>query len=172
MDDNVEDKQHLGPLMQHLFQSSGSPGMVLVWHNLAVQGQGSKANEAADMWQLLLAPLSLFKLLTTKSPPPRSILHPTSGTLRPGETLLVLGRPGSGCTTFLKTLASYSEGYHAVHGQTRYSYLGPEDVQGLFVSKSSVLHFTPSLLLFNHYRLLSSLLVLVLTIALVSLAAW
>ncbi|KAH8428089.1 Multidrug resistance protein [Aspergillus melleus] len=33
------------------------------------------------------------------------ILRNLDGVVRPGEMLLVLGRPGSGCTTFLKTIA-------------------------------------------------------------------
>lgn len=31
--------------------------------------------------------------------------------------LLVLGKPGSGCTTFLKTLANMRQEYHAIEGE-------------------------------------------------------
>ncbi|KAF4624221.1 hypothetical protein G7Y89_g13953 [Cudoniella acicularis] len=40
------------------------------------------------------------------------ILHGINGLVRPGETLLVLGRPGSGCSTLLKTLAGDNYGFH------------------------------------------------------------
>ena len=39
-----------------------------------------------------------------------SILESSSGSVRPGEMLLVLGRPGSGCTTLLKMLANKRKG--------------------------------------------------------------
>jgi ATP-binding cassette, subfamily G (WHITE), member 2, SNQ2 len=39
---------------------------------------------------------------------------------------VVLGRPGSGCTTFLKTLANHRKEYHAVHGEVHYDSLTPE----------------------------------------------
>jgi ATP-binding cassette, subfamily G (WHITE), member 2, PDR len=42
------------------------------------------------------------------------ILRDLDGLVRPGEMLLVLGRPGSGCTTFLKTMAGYVNGVEVV----------------------------------------------------------
>lgn len=41
----------------------------------------------------------------------RTILDGSSGCVKPGEMLLVLGRPGSGCTTLLKMLANKRKGY-------------------------------------------------------------
>ena len=37
--------------------------------------------------------------------PPRKILKNLNGFAKPGESVLVLGRPGAGCTTFLKALS-------------------------------------------------------------------
>lgn len=42
------------------------------------------------------------------------------GCVRPGEMLLVLGRPGSGCSTFLKVLGNQRNGYESVEGDVRY----------------------------------------------------
>ncbi|KAG7195694.1 Multidrug resistance protein [Scheffersomyces spartinae] len=39
------------------------------------------------------------------------ILKPMDGLVRPGEVTVVLGRPGSGCTTLLRTLASQTYGF-------------------------------------------------------------
>lgn len=44
-------------------------------------------------------------------PPLKTILDGSSGCVKPGEMLLVLGRPGSGCTTLLKMLANKRKGY-------------------------------------------------------------
>lgn len=43
-----------------------------------------------------------------------------NGCLKPGEMCLVLGRPGSGCTTFLKTIANNRGGYLNVSGDVSY----------------------------------------------------
>lgn len=40
------------------------------------------------------------------------ILRNFDGLIKSGEMLVVLGRPGSGCTTFLKTLAGETHGFH------------------------------------------------------------
>lgn len=58
--------------------------------------------------------LQLAKDLRAK-PPMKTILDSSSGCVRPGEMLLVLGRPGSGCTTLLKMLANKRNGYVLLH---------------------------------------------------------
>ena len=55
-------------------------------------------------------------LFNSKTFTPRS-----SGVLKPGEMCLVLGCPGSGCTTFLKTIANQREGYANVAGNVLYA---------------------------------------------------
>ena len=52
------------------------------------------------------------------------ILKDFRGVLRPGEMVLVLGRPGSGCTTFLKSITNQRFGYTGVDGEVLY---GPFD---------------------------------------------
>ena len=39
------------------------------------------------------------------------ILKPMNGIVKPGELLMVLGRPGAGCSTFLRTMASQTFGF-------------------------------------------------------------
>ncbi len=41
---------------------------------------------------------------------------------------VVLGRPGSGCSTLLKTLANQRGEYHAVNGTVQYDSLSPRDI--------------------------------------------
>lgn len=49
-------------------------------------------------------------------PSTRPILRDFSAAIQPGEMVLVIGKPGSGCTTFLKTLAGMWDEYHDVQG--------------------------------------------------------
>ncbi|KAI9214566.1 hypothetical protein DS838_000516 [Geotrichum bryndzae] len=48
------------------------------------------------------------KLLSQKTPQ-RDLIHDIHGIVKPGELLLVLGRPGAGCTTLLKTIAGETD---------------------------------------------------------------
>ncbi|PVI00433.1 ABC transporter CDR4 [Periconia macrospinosa] len=48
------------------------------------------------------------------------ILKDFKGVVKPGEMCLVLGRPGSGCTTFLKVIANQRYGYTGVDGKVLY----------------------------------------------------
>lgn len=50
----------------------------------------------------------------------RFLLKDFNGLVRAGEMMLVVGRPGSGCTTFLKTLAGLNDGYAGVNGTVSY----------------------------------------------------
>ena len=51
----------------------------------------------------------------------RPILRGFSGTINPGEMLLVIGKPGSGCTTFLKMLSYMWEEYKQVQGELTFN---------------------------------------------------
>ncbi|KAK4622564.1 ABC multidrug transporter I [Fulvia fulva] len=49
-----------------------------------------------------------------------NILQDFKGVVKPGEMVLVLGRPGSGCTTFLKVIANQRFGYTNLDGKVLY----------------------------------------------------
>ncbi|RKK32707.1 hypothetical protein BFJ66_g15252 [Fusarium oxysporum f. sp. cepae] len=66
-----------------------------------------------------------FKGHTSK----RSILQGISGQVCPGEMLLVLGRPGSGCTSLLKVIANHVHEFPVVSGQVRYGNIGPHQAK-------------------------------------------
>lgn len=51
-----------------------------------------------------------------RHPPKKTILYSMDGVIEEGEMLLVLGKPGSGATTFLKTIAGETEAYAGVSG--------------------------------------------------------
>lgn len=54
------------------------------------------------------------------------ILKNFRGVAKPGEMVLVLGRPGSGCTTFLKVMANQRFGYTRVDGEVMYGRFGAD----------------------------------------------
>ena len=54
------------------------------------------------------------------------IVKDFKGIVKPGEMVLVLGRPSSGCTTFLKVISNQRFGYTKVDGNVQY---GPFDAE-------------------------------------------
>ncbi|KII93944.1 hypothetical protein PLICRDRAFT_36161 [Plicaturopsis crispa FD-325 SS-3] len=64
----------------------------------------------------------------SKRPPTRAILQKQSGVLKPGEMCLVLGCPGSGCSTFLKAIANQREEYASVTGDIRYAGMDAQEM--------------------------------------------
>ncbi|KAI0401483.1 putative ABC multidrug transporter [Xylaria palmicola] len=59
----------------------------------------------------------------------RHILRGVTGQIRPGEMLLVLGRPGSGCTSLLKVLANMRREFASISGNVRYGNIGHKEAQ-------------------------------------------
>ena len=99
----------------------------LVFKNLTVKGMGLGAALQGTLGDPFMRLPRLFKSLVgggakvaTSKPPVRTILDDFTGSIRPGEMLLVLGRPGSGCSTFLKVLANQRSGYVSVDGDVSY----------------------------------------------------
>ena len=60
----------------------------------------------------------------------RYLLKDFSGVVKSGEMMLVVGRPGSGCTTFLKALGGLHNGYAGVDGKIYYGTMeGDKELQ-------------------------------------------
>ncbi|KFY68490.1 hypothetical protein V498_10627, partial [Pseudogymnoascus sp. VKM F-4517 (FW-2822)] len=58
----------------------------------------------------------------------RPLIRNFSGVVRSGEIMLVLGRPGSGCSTFLRTIANDHASFLGVTGSLDYSGLTPQEI--------------------------------------------
>jgi len=71
----------------------------------------SQYQPTVTSWSLAI-PKFIVNLITRQPKQKVQILHNFNGLIQPGEMLLVLGRPGSGCSTFLKTLAGDTHGFH------------------------------------------------------------
>ena len=62
----------------------------------------------------------------------RTLIHDFTGVVREGEILLVLGRPGAGCSTFLKVLANERKPYAEVTGEVTYGGIRAEEQKNIY----------------------------------------
>jgi ATP-binding cassette subfamily G (WHITE) protein 2 (SNQ2) len=102
----------------------------VIYKNLTVKGVGSTATFVRtlpnavlgtfgpDLYHLVSGWIPALRLGRHKQT--RTLIHDFSGVVKDGEMCLVLGRPGSGCSTFLKAIANNRESYAAVEGEVSY----------------------------------------------------
>lgn len=88
----------------------------IVWKNLSVSGSGAALQLQDTVPGIALKPLGMIKSLFSRNTERKQILHNFNGNLKSGELLIVLGRPGSGCSTFLKALCGETHGLHIDDG--------------------------------------------------------
>ncbi|KAK8877617.1 ABC transporter [Apiospora arundinis] len=100
----------------------------VVFNDLSVQGSGQGVQVAPTVFTALQSWANLLNPVAyRRESPSRTLLHGFSGTIAGGEMLLVIGKPGSGCTTFLKALADMGDEYAGVGGQRTYGGRPAED---------------------------------------------
>ena len=75
--------------------------------NLSVFGAGASLETQKTVGSPFAALLRLPELFHRRPKQEKQILSRLNGTIKSGEMLIVLGRPGSGCTTFLKTICGH-----------------------------------------------------------------
>lgn len=98
----------------------------ICWDGLTVRGVGGLRNIVktfpdAFIDFALAIPRSVIALCGwTGKGSEFDIIQNCRGLVKPGEMCLVLGRPGSGCTTFLKTIANQRAGYTSIDGDVLY----------------------------------------------------
>ena len=88
---------------------------------LNVSGMGSAVSLQSNVASILMAPLRLGEYVSFGKKPETAILRDFNGVVKSGEMLVVLGRPGSGCSTFLKTICG--------------------ELSGLALNEDSVIHY-------------------------------
>ncbi len=88
-------------------------GAGIAFRSLNVYGFGTITDYQKTVANYPLAYFSFLGALFGRTRKSRiDILQNFEGLVSSGEMLLVLGKPGSGCTTFLKTLAGHTHGLH------------------------------------------------------------
>lgn len=105
------------------------------WRNLSASGASADVAYQSTIMNLPKKVLSSAwrSIIPAKDSNSFQILKPMDGIINPGELLVVLGRPGSGCTTLLKSISSNTHGFK-VGKESQISYKGllPEDINKHF----------------------------------------
>ncbi|TEB24253.1 hypothetical protein FA13DRAFT_1756871 [Coprinellus micaceus] len=104
----------------------------VAFRDLRVQGVGAAASYQPTLGSLLNPLSALEGIKNARHPPLKDILQGFEGVVKPGEMLLVLGSPGAGCSTMLKTLANHREEYHSITGDVHYDSISPSEVKKYF----------------------------------------
>ncbi|KAI2466733.1 ABC-2 type transporter-domain-containing protein [Annulohypoxylon bovei var. microspora] len=104
------------------------PPIGVSWRNLCVHGFGKDTDYQKDILNILWrAPLIAREWISHRQQKIQ-ILDNFDGLVRSGEMVLVLGRPGSGVSTLLKTIAGHTHGLY-LDQQSQINYQGiPFDV--------------------------------------------
>lgn len=85
----------------------------VAFQNLSAYGYNQENNYQLTAGNLLLwLSERAYGILTGNSGTEVEILKPMDGCINPGEMCVVLGRPGAGCSTFLRTIASQTHGFN------------------------------------------------------------
>jgi ATP-binding cassette subfamily G (WHITE) protein 2 (PDR) len=82
---------------------------------LNVHGFGSDTDYQKSVGNVWLEGPGLFKRLKGNKGRKINILQSLDGLIEAGEMLVVLGPPGSGCSTFLKTITGETHGFYVDH---------------------------------------------------------
>ena len=109
----------------------------VVYKSLTVKGVGSKATFVRTLPDAILGTFGpdLYHILSGfiptlrfgKQGQMRDLIHDFSGVIRDGEMMLVLGRPGSGCSTFLKAISNQRGSFAEVTGDVHYGGISAEE---------------------------------------------
>ncbi|KIJ14545.1 hypothetical protein PAXINDRAFT_169702, partial [Paxillus involutus ATCC 200175] len=129
----ADDDWNFETWLKDIVRRSGEDGIQarelgVMFKDLRVVGIGACASFQPTVGSIFSHDAITRSINTKRHPPVRDILSGFEGVVTPGEMLLVLGRPGSGCSTFLKTIANQRGDYHAVHGDVHYDSFTPEDI--------------------------------------------
>ncbi|KAK8104951.1 hypothetical protein PG999_008310 [Apiospora kogelbergensis] len=97
----------------------------LCFQNLNVFGYGNETDYQKDVGNVIFELPTLARGLLSKAHRKRriDILDSFDGILNPGEMMVVLGPPGAGCSTFLKTIAGEMNGIY-VDDEAYFNYQG------------------------------------------------
>ena len=132
---SAEEQAEIDRLMSRMFgatrqaqsEEERTRHLGVVFKHVTVKGMGLGAALQPTFGDVFLGLPRLIHNLIAKGPrkaagkpPVKTILSDFSGVIKPGEMCLVLGRPGSGCSTFLKVIGNQRFGFESIEGDVLY----------------------------------------------------
>ncbi|KAG0194498.1 hypothetical protein DFQ28_010582 [Apophysomyces sp. BC1034] len=133
LEEGVQEEFDLTDFLQGLSRDELEAGQTrkhlgVVWKNLSVEGLGAGAHTVPTVLSSVLNNLQFWKTYfgvgaTTSR---KTILKDLTGFCKDGEMLLVLGRPGAGCTSLLKILSNMRGSFTKVEGDVSYGGIDPD----------------------------------------------
>ncbi|KAM9893876.1 hypothetical protein OXX79_009076, partial [Metschnikowia pulcherrima] len=151
-DGNLEvntDDFELSKLYKTFLYHAEQEGLILrelgvSFENLSVYGKDQTYTYLSTMSDVLKGPYGAIRSAKeAKKIADRAILDSFDGLVKSGEMLLVLGRPGSGCSTFLRTISGTdTEMYTGLEGEIVYDGIERQEMWKHF---SSDLIYNPEL---------------------------
>ncbi|KAF5329467.1 hypothetical protein D9619_009293 [Psilocybe cf. subviscida] len=104
----------------------------VAFKDLTVVGRAPSNSWIPTIGSLFNPMVIMENIQGSRHPTLRNIITGFEGVVKPGEMLLVLGNPGSGCSTFLKTIANQRQEYHSVDGAVHYDSIEPNELRQHF----------------------------------------
>ncbi|KAL6410855.1 atpase [Ilyonectria robusta] len=144
--DDDADEFELGTFMREgHFEERSEAGSLkrlgVVYEGLTVKGVGNTTSFVRTLPDAIIGTFGpdlyrlvsrFFPSLQFRKPPTRTLIHDFTGCVRNGEMMLVLGRPGAGCSTFLKAVTNNRASFAAVEGDVSYSGIPAEEQKRLY----------------------------------------
>jgi ATP-binding cassette subfamily G (WHITE) protein 2 (PDR) len=93
----------------------------VVYKNLSVFGSGAALQLQKTVTDMFLAPFRPQEHFSFGKKERKQILHSFDGIIKAGELCVVLGRPGSGCSTLLKALTGELHGLEIDKSEVHYN---------------------------------------------------
>ncbi|KAJ1036135.1 hypothetical protein NDA18_000001 [Ustilago nuda] len=126
-EEGIDSGKPVGMLWRDIsITASGSGGGGIFVKTLPVAIANTACRDPIGVLTTLVPPLK--KLFTPRNIPTTTLLHNSSGILKPGEMLLVLGRPGSGCSTALRAITSKNHTNVSPSGKILYGGFSAHDI--------------------------------------------
>ncbi|KAF2760458.1 hypothetical protein EJ05DRAFT_450171 [Pseudovirgaria hyperparasitica] len=118
----------------------------VTWTNLTVKGVSADSTINENVFSQFNS-VQQFKE-SRKPSPLKTIIDSSHGHVKPGQMLLVVGRPGAGCTTLLKMLSNRRNGYKSIEGEVSFGSMDHKEASnypGQIVMSSEEEVFFPTL---------------------------
>ncbi|KAL8280941.1 hypothetical protein RQP46_006620 [Phenoliferia psychrophenolica] len=130
-DGQFDYKSHL----QHALRKGDREGVLqrelgVAFADLTVTGDGSGIAYGPTVGAILTGITRIGSAVkASRHPVRKNILSNFTGSVKPKEMLLVLGRPGSGCSSLLKVISNNTEAFVSVDGEISYDGATPKEMK-------------------------------------------